>query len=109
MAERKKRTGRPATTPEGREQQITSMAYDLAERQIRDGTASSQVITHFLKAGATRESLEQERLRGENILLEAKAGAMASAARTEELIRDALGAMRSYQGIEDSESSYDDY
>lgn len=109
MADRKKRVGRPATTPEGREQQLTSAAYDLAERQLRDGTASSQVITHFLKAGATREALEQERLRGENILLEAKAGAMASAARTEELIRDALGAMRSYQGLDDGEPDYDDY
>ena len=49
--ERKKATqqrrGRPATTPEDREGQITAMAMDLIERQIRDGTASSQILSHF--------------------------------------------------------------
>src|SRR3954467_11911313 len=54
-----------ARTLEGREQEITNQAYDLAERQIREGTASSQVVTHFLKMGSTRELVEQERLRGQ--------------------------------------------
>jgi hypothetical protein len=54
---------RPAMTEEGRESQMVSLAMDLAETQIVDGTASAQVITHYLKLGSSREKLEQERLR----------------------------------------------
>lgn len=89
---------RPATTPEGRENQLISLAVDLAEKQIKEGTVSSQVLTHYLKLGSSREKLEQERLRRENHLLEAKAEAMASAKRVEELYGKALNAMRSYAG-----------
>lgn len=88
----------PATTPEARENQLISKAVDLAERQIEDGTASAQVISHFLKLGSSREKLEQERLAKENELLEAKREAMASAARVEELYSAAIGAMRAYAG-----------
>lgn len=90
---------RPATTPEGREHQLVSQAIDLAERQIQDGTASSQVITHFLKLGSTREQLEQERLEHENELTKVKIEAVQSQQRTEELYREALSAMRSYAGL----------
>lgn len=89
---------RPATTPEARENQLVSMAFDLAEKQLRDGTASSQVVTHYLKLGSSREKLEQERLRRENVLLKTKAEAMESAKRVEELYGKALDAMRSYAG-----------
>lgn len=89
---------RPATTPEGRENQLVSLAVDLAERQLRDGSASSQVISHYLKLGSSREQLEQERLRRENTLLKTKAEAMESAKRVEELYGQALNAMRSYAG-----------
>lgn len=89
---------RPATTPEGRENQLVSMAVDLAEDQIRSGTASAQVITHFLKLGSSREKLEQKRVELENELLSAKTEAMASAKRVEELYTNALNAMRGYQG-----------
>lgn len=89
---------RPATTPEARENQLISLAVDLAEQQLKDGTASSQVITHYLKASSSREKLEQERLRNENILLKAKAEAIASQKRIEEMYAEALGAMRSYSG-----------
>lgn len=89
---------RPATTPEGRENQLISLAVDLAEKQIKEGTVSSQVLTHYLKLGSSREKLEQERLRRENHLLEAKAEAMASAKRVEELYGKALNAMRTYAG-----------
>lgn len=89
---------RPATTPEARENQLIALAADLAEKQIRDGTASSQLITHFLKLGSSREKLEQERLARENELLDAKVEAMASAKRVEELYAQALNAMRSYAG-----------
>lgn len=87
---------RPATTPEGRENQLVSAAIDLAERQIGDGTASAQVLTHYLKLGSTRERLEQERLRNENELLKAKVDQLASAARVEELYADAIKAMSTY-------------
>lgn len=88
----------PATTPEGRENQLIALAIERAEQQIRDGTVSSQVLTHFLKLGSPREQLERERLQKENDLLEAKREALASAARVEELYKDALSAMRSYKG-----------
>lgn len=98
----------PATTPEGRENQLISAAVDLAERQIHEGTASSQVITHFLKLGSTREQLEQERLRHENELLKVKKEAIESAARMEELYSAAIGAMRAYQGADEPEEAFDD-
>lgn len=100
------RKRRPATTPEGRENQLISLAADLAERQLIEGTASSQVITHFLKLASTREKLEQERLHRENILLSAKVDQLASAKRIEELYEAALKAMRNYAGQEDDH--YDD-
>lgn len=89
---------KPATTLEGRENQIVSSAMDLAERQILEGTASSQVITHFLKLGSTREQLEQERLQHENELTRVKIDAIESQKRVEELYMEALKAMRSYSG-----------
>lgn len=93
----------PAMTPEARENQLVSLAYDAAERQIREGTASSQVISHFLKLGSTRERLEQERLMREVELLEKKAESMASAKRVEELYEGAIAAMRSYGGQDHTE------
>jgi hypothetical protein len=89
---------RRATTPEGRENQLVSDAIDLAEEQIRNGTASSQVITHFLKLGSTREKLEQQRLEHENELTRVKIEALESQKRVEELYMEALQAMRSYAG-----------
>ncbi len=81
---------RPATTQEGRENQLISLASDLAERQLVAGNASAQVITHFLKLGSTREKLEQERLHRENLLLSAKVEQIASSRRIEELYETAL-------------------
>ena len=89
---------RPATTPEGRENEMVSAAIDLAEKQIRSGSASSQVITHFLKLGSTRERLEQQRLEHENELTRVKIEALESQKRVEELYMEALQAMRSYAG-----------
>jgi hypothetical protein len=74
------------------------MAYDLAEDQIANGDASSQVLTHFLKMGSTRERLEQQRIEHENELMEVKRDAIQSQARVEELYMQALDAMRSYSG-----------
>jgi hypothetical protein len=92
------RNRKPATTPEAREGEMVSLATDLAEQQIREGSASSQVITHFLKLGSTRERLEQERLEHENELTRVKIEAIESQKRVEELYMQALQAMRSYAG-----------
>lgn len=96
----KKTSGRPASTLEGRENQLVNLAVNLAEKQMRDGTATSQVISHYLKLGSSREGLEQERLRRENELLNAKIETLASAKRIEELYSDALNAMKTYSGQE---------
>lgn len=96
--EGEKRRRKPATTPEGRENELISAAHDLAEEQIRNGQASSQVITHFLKLGSSRERLEQERIAHENELLQVKREALQRADRMESLMIEAVNAMRSYQG-----------
>jgi hypothetical protein len=88
----------PATTPEARENQLVASAVDLADRQLRDGTASAQVITHYLKLGSSREHLEQERIRQEVDLMKIKAEALRSQQRVEELYGEALDAMRRYSG-----------
>jgi len=98
----------PATTPEGRENQLIGLAVDLTEKQLIEGTASSQIITHYLKLGSTREKLEQERLARENELLSAKVEAMESVKRIEELYSTALNAMRSYAGQETDAEMLDD-
>ena len=103
MAPRKKIN--VATTPEGRENQLISLAMDLAEKQLVEGTASAQVISHYLKLGSTRELMEQERLLRENELLTAKVENLASNKRVEELYEEALRAMRDYSG--QYEESYD--
>lgn len=86
----------PAITEEGREKQLVSLAVDLAEKQLREGTASSQVIVHYLKLGSSREKMEMEKMRHENELLRAKAEALDSAKRSDELFAKAIEAMRSY-------------
>lgn len=96
--EEKKRPVRPALTPDSRENQLISMAIDLAEKQLRDGTASSQVIAHFLKLGSSKERLEKERLEQENKLLRAKTEAIESSKDIKGLYERALQAMKMYSG-----------
>lgn len=99
-AANKKRGRRPpAITPEGRENELISLAIDLAEKQLAAGTASAQVQTHFLRLGTVKAKLELEKIKQENLLLAAKTDAIASAKRIEELYEEALSAMRSYQGM----------
>jgi hypothetical protein len=88
----------PATTPEARVNQLGALAYDLAEKQLRDGTASSQVITQFLKAVSPKEKLENEILEKQKELITAKTESIQSAKRVEELYINALNAMRTYTG-----------
>ena len=97
-AEEPKRRGKPATTPEAKENRLISLAVDLAEKQLRDGTASSQVISHYLKLGTSREQLEQRKLEKETLLLDAKVESLEATKRVEELYNKALGAMRRYSG-----------
>ena len=92
------RKRRPATTPEGRENQLIALAVDLAEKQLREGTASAQVITHYLKLGSTRERIEQEILEEQKELLKAKTEALKSQKRMDELYENAINAMRIYSG-----------
>lgn len=93
-----KRRIRPAMTPEARENQLVSLAVDLAEQQLIDGTASAQVITHYLKLGSTRERIEKEILERQKDLLEAKTQTLKSEQRVEELYKNAIDAMRMYSG-----------
>lgn len=92
---------RPALTPEARENQMAALAMDLVEQRLRDGTASSQETTHFLKLVSSKAKLEQEKLRLDNELTAAKTKAIADAAEIKILYEDALKAMRRYQGDAD--------
>lgn len=87
----------PATTPEARENQLIALAVDLAEKQLLEGTASSQVITHYLKLGSSKERIEREILEKQKELIAAKTEALQSAKRIEELYDDAIKAMKSYR------------
>ena len=98
---------RPAPTPEARDSQLITLAYDLVEQRLRDGTATSQETVHFLRLGSTKERLERERLENENILLRAKAEAIESQARIEELYAKAIKAMQCYNGSADEDDDED--
>jgi len=89
---------RPGLTPESRENQLISLAIDLAEKQLREGSASSQVISHFLKLGSTNNMLEKQILEKQTALLTAKTDALKSGKVIEELYSNALAAMRKYSG-----------
>lgn len=93
---------RPALTPEAREGQLISLAVDLAEKQLREGTASSQVITHYLKLGSTKERLEKEILEKQKDLMDAKTQSLKSTDKLEELYTNALNAFRGYSGQGDN-------
>lgn len=102
---------RPAITPEARENQMIALAVDLAEKQLIEGTASSQVITHYLKLATTKEKIEREILEKQKELIVAKTENLQSAKKIEELYSNALKAMQNYSGqtcsMEDDED--DDY
>lgn len=93
-----KRPMRPGLTPESRENQLISLAVDLAEQQLRDGTASSQVITHYLKLGSTKERIEKEILEKQRDLIVAKTKSLQSTEKLEKLYDRAISAMRDYSG-----------
>lgn len=88
----------PARSPEARENQMIALAVDLAEKQLMEGTASSQVITHYLKLGSTKERIEKEILEKQKELISAKTESLKSAKHIEELYEQAMDAMRNYRG-----------
>jgi len=90
--------GPPATTLQGRQDQLTAAAYDLAEEQIVAGTASSQILTHFLKAGSVREQEEIDRIKAENELLRARVENLSQAGDLAALTQAAIDAFRAYSG-----------
>lgn len=94
---------KPAITPEEREQQMVGLAMDLAEKQLREGTASPSVISHFLKLGSMREQLEESYLNKKVEHLGAQIDAIHSSAHAEELYQNALDAMRKYSGHDSEE------
>ena len=105
---------RPALTPEARENQLISLAIDLVEQRLRDGTASSQETTHFLKLASNKAKLEKERAELENELIRAKTQALRDQADMKTLYTEAIAAMRRYGGHGDSsydedEDDYDEY
>lgn len=112
MAEAKgtpaKRRLPPAKTPEAQENRMISMAMDLAEKKLQDGTASNQLICHFLKLGSTKEKLEKEMLEKQMRNLDAKTEAIESSKRVEELYSEAISAFRRYNGYEEEEGDGDD-
>ena len=89
---------RPALDPEARENQLIAYAMDLAEQQLRDGTASSQLITEFVKRGSTKARLEKEILEEQRKLVSAKTQALESEAKTEERYAEVMRAIRKYNG-----------
>ena len=94
----------PALTPEARENQLISLAYDLVEQRLLDGTASAQETTHFLKLGSTKERIEKQMMEKQMQLVEAKVENLQSMKRIEELYSEALHAMREYSG----QTNFDD-
>ena len=100
---------RPALTPESREDQLVALAINLAEKQLLEGTASAQVISHFLKIGSTKERIEKEILEEQKDLIKAKTEALKSEKRVEELYEEALNAMRRYAGQSVDEDDIENY
>lgn len=98
----------PARTPEEQENRMISLAVGLAEKQLLDGTASPTTINHFLKLATVREQREQEKLRLETKLLEARTEQIGSQAKSEAMYKEAIEAFRQYSGHGSSEDDYDD-
>lgn len=97
----KKRKPRPRMSAEEQENYMISLATDLAEKQLREGTAKSQVIVHYLKLGTLQHEREMDKLEQEVKQLRAKTEAIESSQRIEDLYADAIAAVRRYQGVPD--------
>ena len=98
---------RPALTPEAEENQCIHLAMQRAKEQLMDGTASSQVIVHFLKLGSSKEKIEKEILERQKELITAKTDQIHATKQTGDLYADAVRALHGYQGQTDDEEFYD--
>ena len=94
---------RPADNPGDREKQMANYADELAEKQLRDGSASAMVISHYLKAATERERLEREKINLESLRLKAQIAQIESQATSGELMERVLDALRSYSGEDDDD------
>lgn len=103
-----KKSHRPATNPEAQKNLCINLAMNLAEKQLRDGTASSQVITQFLKLGTEKEKLENKKLELELELVQAKTETLKSTKKAEEAYVKVIEAMKLYSGVSNDESEFDD-
>ena len=92
-----------AQTPEARDNQLIALSYDLVEQRLRDGTATSQETTFFLKLAAQREKeqLELKIMEEQRKLYSAKTEALQSAKRIEELYSNAMKAFATYKSSAD--------
>lgn len=100
--------GSSARTSAAREQEMIAMAMDLTERQLQDGTISSQNLNLLVKSGLGRERLERQRLEQENIKLRAQVEQIKAASQSDELLNKVLDAMRVYSGQADPNDNYDE-
>lgn len=96
-----KRKDPPALTHEARQQQMIAKAERLAEKKLEDGTASPQIIVHYLRLASERERRQNEVLEAEIELKKAKVEAIRSAAKIEELYNEGMKLFRMYSGTED--------
>lgn len=100
----------PAMTPEGQEDQLISLAVDLAIKRLQDGSASNQLVTELIKLGTTKERLAKEKLQRENEMLKAKTEALEAAKENGERYAAALRAMREYSGYSEvDDDDFEDY
>lgn len=101
---------RAALTPEAREDQLVSLAVDLIEQRLRDGTASSQETTTLLKLASRKSRVELELLEKQAELVKAKTENLRAQQHMDEMYAKAVSAMRSYSGVDlNDEDSSDEY
>lgn len=107
LVDNKKRIS-PSMSPEAMENKLISLAMNLAEQHLLDGTASAQEITHFLRLGTQKEKLEKEILGKQSLLLDAKTDSIKSSQKNEELYKEAIEAMKRYSGYNSEDDLYDE-
>lgn len=87
----------PPLSDKDHEAKLISLTLQMAEQQLIDGTASSQVMTHFLRLGSIRSKVELEKLRLENNLLTEKIQSEKMGQQLKEMFQDVMESLRDYQ------------
>lgn len=83
------------------EKRLIAKAYAEAERRIDNGTATSEMICLFLKAGSNKHYIDEQKTQAELDYTRAKVDLVRSQIKTEEMIVAAMDAMKMYQGVDD--------